>query len=97
MTSAPELSSKRARSPLAAPPLATARYRRYFWELESLPGGWVRQQTTPLSTAHYAGRDSILDMAGVRGADKRGEGVTIAGREAWGKKGIAARSQGTSQ
>ena len=70
------------------------RYRRFFWELADIREGWVQQQLTPTASAYFTGRDSILDLAGLEAAVRRGEGVTIAGREAWGKIGVAARYTG---
>jgi len=70
------------------------RYRRFFWEFPGTPAGWVQQQLTPATTAAFAGRDSLLNLAGVQRAAARGEGVTIAGREAWGKVGVAVRYTG---
>lgn len=70
------------------------RYRRDWWEMPTIPAGWVRQQLTPSSTAPYTGRTSLLDLKGVEAAVANGEGATLAGREAWGRRGIAVRYTG---
>jgi hypothetical protein len=59
------------------------RFRRAFWEVDELPKGWVRQQLTPLETAHFTGRWAILDLAGSKRAAENGDGATIAGSGAW--------------
>jgi hypothetical protein len=68
------------------------RFRRCFWELRIVRCDWAFQQGTVDSTAAYGGREYVLlweDGHGTIASLTGGGGATIAGRDAWGKKGIA--------
>jgi hypothetical protein len=69
------------------------RFRRFFWELPRISRGWERQQASPRrATVPFGGRERVLYWEGGCGqlvalAD---EGpATIAGRGAWGRRGVA--------
>lgn len=70
----------------------TPRYRRCFWEIAPT-GPWVLEQTAPARAALYAGREYALYWADGRGlvTQADGGGATIAGRAAWGKRGVGIR------
>ena len=68
-----------------------AYFRRCFWEAD-LTGEWSLQQGTVDYCVHYAGRVHMLrwENGGGELADRtRGGGATIAGRDAWGRRGVA--------
>lgn len=67
-------------------------FRRYFWEIDARDKRWAVQQGTVLKTNDYSGRELVLfweDGLGVLNARAGGNGATIAGRDAWGRLGIA--------
>jgi hypothetical protein len=72
-------------------------FRKCFWELPKLVGNWARLQLGSETDAAYCGREHILlweNGEGEIAARTGGLGATIAGREVWGKKGIAINYTG---
>ncbi len=69
------------------------RFRRFFWEVNiRSETGWALQQSTVAETVSYGGRERCLlwsDGAGELSRLTGGLGATIAGRDAWGKGGVA--------
>jgi hypothetical protein len=68
------------------------RFRRTFWEVDSTKKAWVLQQGTVDSQVPYGGREYCLlweDGVGALSKLTGGHGATIAGRDAWGRQGIA--------
>ena len=74
-----------------------ARFGRYFWELPSITGGWVPQQSAPENNVPWGGRQNIIlweDGKGelIRFVKKRLQSevttLWIKGHGAWGKKGV---------
>lgn len=75
----------------------SARFRRYHWEVPSICGGWVRQQSTPPETAPFTGRDLLLLWEDGKGALVEAAlagRATVAGRGAWGRRGLAVQKMG---
>ncbi|MEQ2010157.1 MAG: SAM-dependent DNA methyltransferase [Limisphaerales bacterium] len=67
-------------------------FRRYFWEVNTQDTSWTFQQGTVDETVPYGGRELVLRWENGKGeivARTRGKGATIAGREVWGRYGIA--------
>ncbi|HRF47709.1 MAG TPA: hypothetical protein PLC98_08800, partial [Anaerolineales bacterium] len=67
-------------------------FRRFFWEVDLRDTRWALQQSTVDVTVEYGGRESVLLWDQGRGelaARTGGGGATIAGREAWSKRGVA--------
>ena len=75
----------------------SARFRRYHWEVPRIGGSWIRQQSTPPTTTSYTGRDLLLLWEEGHGelikAAAAGR-ATIAGRGAWGRRGVAVQKMG---
>ena len=69
------------------------RYRRFAWEAPAGPQScWVAQQGTVTESVDYGGRHQyLIKEAGDTGLVELsgGRGITIAGREAWYRKGVA--------
>ena len=68
------------------------RFRRRIWEVESGGSQWSLQQSTVRSISPFSGRDNSLLWEGGKGSLFEltgGGGATIAGREVWGKDGVA--------
>ncbi|MDX9887447.1 Eco57I restriction-modification methylase domain-containing protein [Thauera sp.] len=68
------------------------RFRRTFWEVDASDESWARQQGTVDSQVPYGGREYCLLWENGEGALSKltgGLGATIAGRDAWGRNGIA--------
>jgi len=68
------------------------RFRRTFWEIDANDKSWARQQGTVDSQVPYGGREYCLLWENGEGALSKltgGLGATIAGRDAWGRNGIA--------
>jgi hypothetical protein len=68
------------------------RFRKHFWEVDCTNSRWVFQQGTVDEIAEFGGRELVLLWENGRGelaARTGGGGATIAGRDAWGKLGIA--------
>ena len=68
------------------------RFRRSFWEINSVDADWTFQQSTVKGSVRYAGREHCLLWQG--GQDElsslaAGRGATIAGREVWRRRGVA--------
>jgi len=68
------------------------RFRRMFWEINPLDPKWEFQQGTVSDSVPYGGREACLLWENGTGTLSKltgGLGATIAGREAWGRNGIA--------
>ncbi len=68
------------------------RFRRCFWELQEASEDYALQQATVSASVPYGGRSHVLYWERGRGelvGCANGRGATIAGRDAWGKKGVA--------
>ncbi|WP_164962559.1 Eco57I restriction-modification methylase domain-containing protein [Rubrivivax sp. JA1026] len=68
------------------------RFRRTFWEIDTKNKAWALQQGTVDSQVPYGGREYCLLWEDGEGALSKltgGLGATIAGRDAWGRNGIA--------
>ena len=68
------------------------RFRRTFWEIDAANKFWARQQGTVDIQVPYGGREYCLLWENGEGALSKltgGLGATIAGRDAWGRNGIA--------
>jgi hypothetical protein len=59
------------------------RYRRCFWEFDTIPSGWRLFQGTPDSTVHYGGRTAVIDW---RTSDA---GMSRSGSKNFGTCGVA--------
>ena len=72
------------------------RHRMFFWEISLQDGQWSLQQGPTDRTAPYRGRERVLRWEGGKGSlgQAASAGATIAGRGAWGKKGVAVRYTG---
>lgn len=70
------------------------RFRRAVWELTDFGQRWTIQQGSFDTTMEYTGRELLLDWnnetSPIALAASAGE-ATIAGRDCWGKKGVAVR------
>jgi hypothetical protein len=67
-------------------------FRRAFWEFDKAGAEWSRQQNTIDKNVLYGGRQWLLRWEQGGGELNRrtgGGGATIAGRDAWGQKGVA--------
>lgn len=67
-------------------------FRKHFWEVKSADPRWAFQQGTVENVAEFSGRELVLlweDGIGALASRTGGGGATIAGRDAWGKSGIA--------
>lgn len=69
----------------------SARFRMQFWEIDASSDTWELQQAPPKKTSLYAGRDRAIRWESGTGALHlaKDSGATIAGRAAWGNKGVA--------
>ena len=70
----------------------SAYFRRHFWDVEcGKPALWTPQQGTTKTNRHHGGKEYLLRWENGNGELSRrtGEGATIAGRDAWGARGIA--------
>jgi hypothetical protein len=74
----------------------TPRYRRCFWEVVPT-APWILQQNAPARTSLYEGREHVLYWDDGRGLvpQAEGGGATIAGRAAWGGRGVGIRVTGS--
>jgi len=68
------------------------RFRRYFWETPHLLEGWRFQESPSPQTSLYAGRELTLFWADEHTKLADQPGATIAGREAWGKRGVGIQN-----
>jgi hypothetical protein len=67
-------------------------FRKHFWEVDCTDSCWVFQQGTVDEIAEFGGRELVLLWENGKGelaARTGGGGATIAGRDAWGKLGVA--------
>lgn len=66
-------------------------FRQRFWEVDASEKRWVFQQSTVNETCLYGGREFLLLWQDGHGdlTSRVGSGATIAGREAWRRKGVA--------
>ena len=67
-------------------------FRKHFWEVRCTDSRWAFQQGTVDKIAEFGGRELVLlweDGKGELASRTGGGGATIAGRDAWGKSGIA--------
>jgi hypothetical protein len=67
-------------------------FRKQFWEVDCADSRWVFQQGTVDKIAEFGGRELVLLWENGKGelaARTGGGGATIAGRDAWGRLGIA--------
>ena len=67
-------------------------FRKYFWEIDYSNNRWAFQQSTVSLVHEFGGRELVLfweNGKGVLTSRARGDGATIAGRDVWGKSGIA--------
>ncbi len=68
------------------------RFRRFWWEIDLADRNWLPQQGTVKTSTLFAGRERFLLRAnGQEGILQLtgGSGVTLAGKEVWGRFGIA--------
>ena len=68
------------------------RFRRFFWELTLPSADWTPEQLTVSSVTPYGGRQCVLlweNGTGTLATKARDGKATIAGREAWGQRGVA--------
>tara|TARA_B100000700_G_scaffold59109_1_gene64255 strand:- start:50265 stop:53708 length:3444 start_codon:yes stop_codon:yes gene_type:complete len=73
------------------------RMRRGFWEISDNKGKWALQQGTVKSSTKYAGREYVIDWDGGSSEwveNPKDYGATIAGRDCWGKYGVAISYMG---
>lgn len=67
-------------------------FRRFFWEVTNFASRWSCQQSTVEASTEYGGREFVLlweSGVGELASRTGGGGATIAGRDAWNKRGIA--------
>ena len=70
-------------------------FRRYFWELDSIQFGWVAHQSSPTRKHPYSGMHYAVKWDDGDGELANSPEVTIRGRAAWGKRGVACAVLGT--
>jgi len=65
------------------------RFKRAFWEIPRIDGGWERLQSSPTGVAAYSGCEGVIDM----GSINRGlaPGSLIRARDVFGKRGVVVR------
>lgn len=70
-------------------------YRRVFWEFNRIENGWEMQQGPVSSIRDFSGREYILLWKddGKELSERRG--ATVAGRDCWGKQGLAIGKTGS--
>jgi hypothetical protein len=71
-----------------------ARFRCYFWEVSPFLPNWVLHQSSPSGEGEYSGLRFITLWEDGKGELARSPQVTIRGRKAWNKKGIACAWMG---
>ncbi len=64
-------------------------FRKLFWELERLVGGWVAHQSSPDGVGLYTGLHFAVKWDDGKGVLANSPEARIQGRPAWGKNGIA--------
>jgi len=72
-----------------------ARFRRYFWEVTPFAPDWVLHQSSPSGETEYSGLKFITLWEDGKGALAKSPQVTIRGRKAWRKKGVACAWMGS--
>lgn len=70
-------------------------FRRTFWEVDNFSNGWSKQQGPVSSISDFSGREYILLWENGGGQLSVRTGATIAGRDCWGKQGIAIGKTGS--
>ncbi|MBX9693554.1 MAG: N-6 DNA methylase, partial [Cyanobacteria bacterium] len=70
------------------------RFRCYFWEVMNYAPDWVLHQSSPSGLTEYSGLKFITLWEDGKGDLARSPQVTIRGRKAWNKKGIACAWMG---
>ena len=66
------------------------RFRRSHWEIDPRESKWAYQQCTVKGSRPFGGREQCLLRQGSEVPDQMyGPGSTIAGREVWGRRGVA--------
>ena len=66
------------------------RFRRSHWEVDPRKSNWAYQQCTVKGSLPFGGRERCLLRQGSEVPDQvYGPGSTIAGREVWGRRGVA--------
>jgi hypothetical protein len=71
-----------------------ARYRRSFWEVDSIGQTWCRLQSSVVGTAEFGGMDSIILWEQGKGSLAKSESARIQGQGAWGKRGVLVAQMG---
>lgn len=71
-----------------------ARFRRFFWEVMPYAPKWVLHQSSPTGVTEYSGLKFITLWEEGNGALVRSPQVTLRGRKAWKKKGVACAWMG---
>jgi len=71
------------------------RYKRFFWELSVVAGGWERVQSSPSGSGWGRGREKVILWDGGKGEMATSSGATIRGRAAWGRTGIVVSKVGS--
>jgi hypothetical protein len=71
-----------------------ARFRCFFWEIMPFAPAWVLHQSSPSGTGEYSGLKFITLWENGKGELARSPQVTIRGRKAWNKKGVACAWMG---
>ncbi len=71
-----------------------ARYGLCFWELARVTSDWEFFQTTVKGSSHYDGLHKIVLWEHGEGQMASSPNVTVRGRAAWGKRGVAVSAMG---
>lgn len=71
-----------------------ARFRRFFWEIMSFSPDWVLHQSSPSGKTEFSGMRYITLWEDGKGDLIRSPQVTIRGKKAWSKKGVACAWMG---
>ena len=70
-------------------------FRRTFWEINNSLCIWSRQQGPVSSINNFSGREYMLLWENGNGKLSKRTGATIAGRDCWGKQGLAIGKTGS--
>jgi hypothetical protein len=70
-------------------------FRQVFWERPEVSGDWVVHVSSPIAGGHYSGMHYATFWANGAGDMANSRLVTIRGRQAWGRTGVALASFGT--
>ncbi|WP_207395557.1 Eco57I restriction-modification methylase domain-containing protein [Bremerella alba] len=68
------------------------RYRRNFWEMDHIPQGWVRLQSSVDSTMDFGGCEGVVWLDAMTNPIQ--PGVYLRGEETWGRRGVLVRLVG---